>query len=136
MREKLPGTSNCNGKRKKIGGNMKKEILAKLSTDAENDLITLNEIIAAEKGIEAIAERFSSKLSTRHGAEFGGVLSLKYNKNTGKVELYCGQQKTPAMTFAPEDLSLIPQQVMLLRKRKMKEAEMEDWNKSRNVKVE
>ena len=115
---------------------MKKEILAKLNTDAENDLITLKQIMDEEKGIEAITERFSSKLSTRYGAEFGGVISLKYNKYDTKIELYCGQQKTPALTFAPEDLAEIPHQVMLLRERKKKEAEMDDWKKSQNVKIE
>ncbi|MCX6710864.1 MAG: hypothetical protein NTZ02_02125, partial [Candidatus Woesearchaeota archaeon] len=83
---------------------MKKEVLAKLNQDAENDAITLKEIMGEEKSIESITSRFSQKLTERHGAEFGGVLLLKYNKFDNKVELYCGQVKNPAMLFSPEDI--------------------------------
>ncbi|PIN73045.1 hypothetical protein COV21_00305 [Candidatus Woesearchaeota archaeon CG10_big_fil_rev_8_21_14_0_10_45_5] len=112
---------------------MKKEVLAKLNQNAENDAITLKEIMGEEKSIESITNRFSQKLTERHGAEFGGVLLLKYNKHDNKVELYCGQMKTPAMLFSPEDIGEIPHQVMLLRERKKKEAEVAEWNKSRKV---
>ncbi|MCX6710413.1 MAG: hypothetical protein NTV63_05710 [Candidatus Woesearchaeota archaeon] len=111
---------------------MKKEIMEKLNEEEKDDEAALREIISREKGLDAIVSIFSARIASRYGAEFGGVLRLNYKPLEKEIEIIT-PAKDAEIRIKADDISELPNQIMILRERKKKMEEILEWKKSRNL---
>ncbi|GEM_PF-1896244 len=111
---------------------MKKEELEKLKRDSKQDISFLQDLAKEEKDFEKLVVRFSNRLTAKYAPEFGGVLRLNYDKFKRTIEIITSQ-KGAEITLKEDEIGEIPNQIMLLRQRRKRSGEIEEWKKTRSI---
>lgn len=79
------------------------------------DTQLIKEGIEKSKNYAEAARWISERLSKRYSAEFGGIVSLEYDRVDNKFILKCDHEKRE---FQEDEIGLIPSEIKFLRKTK------------------